>query len=613
MSSNRADGVVVTRKPPETTRCQSGLAMVRTIMKRLALALLLVTAPVMASLDVGPTGSSDRPTVLFWRSSSALAQTRDASPREAFEATKELDTIEAWEAFLANFPTGFYADLARAYLKKHRDARTAPSPGATVDAAPKSESGSAGNLDDIPPTDPGKPAVTRGGRYMGFAERFNRYYTDPAWRPSRVVYVSPSGSGDGASRDRPTSVSAAIQAARPGTKIHFLRGNYRGCFEFTKANSGTYDQPVVLYAERNEDRTLGVALTCCNSGRQTCFNLEAADYVAVDGFELIGGNYGVRAIGTGYPASQHSRGVAVIDCRGHDQERDPFFSGQADWAVWERNVAYGAKAGDGHGIYLSNGGDWNIVRYNETYGNVSSDFQINADPDSTCKEVGIAFNDPRCDAYAGTGEGGQGASDYFLVDSNYFHHGVGPGSVANFTSVRRSVIRNNFFGFYPRHGGSFWQETDNPKLGSSDNKILHNLFITTGRHALQFINHSTRNEFANNILLGVRGSGAGIAANPSATLMEVDSTVGENVYRSNLYVAGKIEGRAPNGTETAVAIFAADWFAKFPTGLNHDPNDFKPTARAPHLGKGALLPGASADRYGTVRKGQVELGPIEVP
>ena len=296
--------------------------------------------------------------------------------------------------------------------------------------------------------------------------------------------------------------------------------------------------------------------TCCNSGRQTCFNFESADYIAVDGFELIGGRYGVRAIGAGYAASQHSRGIAVIDCNGHDQERDPFFSGQADWAVWERNVAFGAKAGDGHGIYLSNGGDWNIVRFNETFGNVSSDFQINADPASTCKEVGIPFNDPRCDAYAGTGEGGQGASDYFLVDSNYFHHGAGQLG-PNFTSVRSSVIRNNIFGFYARHGVSFWQETDNPKLGSSDNKILHNLFITTGRHGVKFENNSTRNEFANNVILGVRIDGGTVTANPSALLMEVDDTVGENIYRSNLYVSGKLEGRTPNGEETARARLLA--------------------------------------------------------
>lgn len=40
------------------------------------------------------------------------------SEKEAYEAAKELGTIEAWEAFLENFPKGFRADLARAYLKR---------------------------------------------------------------------------------------------------------------------------------------------------------------------------------------------------------------------------------------------------------------------------------------------------------------------------------------------------------------------------------------------------------------------------------------------------------------------------------------------------------------
>jgi hypothetical protein len=98
-----------------------------------------------------------------------------------------------------------------------------------------------------------------------------------------------------------------------------------------------------------------------------------------------------------------------------------------------------ATSHPGHGIHISNGSDWNIVRFNETFGNVSSDFRINAGPLEMCKEEGIAVDDPRCDAY--TGEGGRGAGDHFLVDGNYFHHGLGPGP--NFTSVRRSLIRNN--------------------------------------------------------------------------------------------------------------------------------------------------------------------------
>ena len=584
-------------------------------MRRLLLAVLVVSAPVTPSLDADRGASGD----LLWQITSAAAQSADVSAKEAFEAARGLGTVDAWNAFLASYPSGFYADLARAYIKKLADGAPAASPAeaparaATQETAqsPEPRRSAGPDLADLAPTDPAKAAVARGATYMGFPERFNRYYTDPTWTPSRTVYVSPNGKGDGATRETPMPVRAAVAAARPGTRIHFLRGAYQGCFEFTKENSGTYDDPVVLFAERNEDKSLGVKIACCSSGRQTCFNFEEADYIAVDGFEVAGGRFGVRAVGAGYAASQHSRGIAVLDCKGHDQDSDPFFSGQVDWAVWERNVAYGAKSGDGHGIYLSNGGDWTIVRFNETYGNVSSDFQINADPNSTCKGAGVDFADPRCDAYAGTGEGGQGASDYFLVDGNYFHHGLGPG--ANFTSVRRSVIRNNIFGPQARHNVSFWQETDNPKLGSSDNKILHNLFITTGRHGVKFENNSTRNEFANNVILGVRVSGGKATANPSALLMEVDDTVGENVYRANLYVSGKIEGRDPGEGETAVAEFSASWFAAFPTAVNHDPNGFRPSPEAPFLGKGMLSPDAPADRNGRARPAEVDLGPIEVP
>jgi len=352
-------------------------------------------------------------------------QTADVSAKEAFEAAKELGTIEAWNAFLESYPQGFHANLARAYIKKlgGPDAPAAP----TKNASPEAKAALPAFGGTVAATEPGKPAIARGGKFMSFPEKFNRYYTDPKWKPSRTVFVSPDGGGDGATRKTPMAAKDAVAAAAPGTRIHFNRGKYEGCYELSKETSGTYDDPVVLYGERNEDQATGVSMTCCASGRHTCFNLEGADYVAVDGFEFTAGKYGVRVVGSGYPASQHSRGIAVLGCMGHDQDKDPFFSAQSDWNVWERNVGYGAKKGDGHGIYLSNGSDWNIVRLNETYGNASSDFQINADPNSTCGEDSIPFDDPRCDAYAGEGEGGQGASDYFLVEGNYFHHGLGPG------------------------------------------------------------------------------------------------------------------------------------------------------------------------------------------
>jgi hypothetical protein len=38
--------------------------------------------------------------------------------KEAFDSAKELGTVDAWEAFISNYPSGFRADLARAYMKK---------------------------------------------------------------------------------------------------------------------------------------------------------------------------------------------------------------------------------------------------------------------------------------------------------------------------------------------------------------------------------------------------------------------------------------------------------------------------------------------------------------
>ncbi|MEO1398997.1 MAG: hypothetical protein AAFU56_09045 [Pseudomonadota bacterium] len=51
----------------------------------------------------------------------ASAATASAAEiQSAFKFAQELDSVEAYNAFLKNYPTGFYADLARAYLEKAR-------------------------------------------------------------------------------------------------------------------------------------------------------------------------------------------------------------------------------------------------------------------------------------------------------------------------------------------------------------------------------------------------------------------------------------------------------------------------------------------------------------
>ena len=89
-------------------------------MTRLCLVMLLVASPVVSLAPLS-------------HHHSALAQAAEVSSKEAFEAAKELGTAEAWNAFLESYPSGFHADLARAYLKK----LGAPAPKAETAEEPK--------------------------------------------------------------------------------------------------------------------------------------------------------------------------------------------------------------------------------------------------------------------------------------------------------------------------------------------------------------------------------------------------------------------------------------------------------------------------------------------
>ena len=454
---------------------------------------------------------------------------------------------------------------------------------------------------------------------MGFTERFNRYYTDRTWKPGSTVYVSPNGSGTGSSRANAAGVTRALNSAVPGTMIVFTAGTYSSCYQVDNEHGGNYDNPVVLYGERKPDGSLGVVVNCCSSGPKRCFNLEAADYIALDGFELVGGDYGVRSVGADFASNKHQKGVAVLNSVGHGQHKDPFFTGQSDWFVIEHCTAYDTGKGDGHGIYLSNGSDWNIARYNETYNTVSSDFQINADPTLTCREQGVAFDDPECDAVAGSSPtGGRGASDFMLIEGNFFHHSKAQGP--NLTSVRNSVIRNNIFALPARHGTSFWQETDNPKLGSSNNLVAHNLFVTSvgDRPVIEIIKSSTNNQVLNNVLVAVTVNGNAVTANPDGQLLETDSTtVNATRFDHNDWISGHFISRdtapphVPSATEHRQTSFDPSWFAAFPTTLGHDPAAFAPTSTAPRLDLGNLLSDAPTDRAGTARHAPVDLGPYE--
>ena len=139
---------------------------------RLGLALLLASVPFAPTIDPGR-----------WPIASAFAQ--DIAAKEAFEAAKELGTVEAWNAFLASYPTGFYADLARAYIVK-LGGPAAPRPAVTAAPARRGARNERGSQSRAwrerepgwrappPGRQPLAPRHLGGPRRSEFAARFSR-------------------------------------------------------------------------------------------------------------------------------------------------------------------------------------------------------------------------------------------------------------------------------------------------------------------------------------------------------------------------------------------------------------------------------------------------------
>jgi len=95
--------------------------------------LLCAASAALPAFDTGGDGMR-----LRFGATSAQAASATADEKQAFDSAKELGTVEAWDAFLNTYPSGFYSDLARAYVKKLGEApqsRPATTPAAAYPPA----------------------------------------------------------------------------------------------------------------------------------------------------------------------------------------------------------------------------------------------------------------------------------------------------------------------------------------------------------------------------------------------------------------------------------------------------------------------------------------------
>lgn len=196
-------------------------------MKRLCLAVLLVAAQ---ALPFGPG--------VAWNAS-ALAQD-DVSAREAFGAAKELGTAEAWNAFLESYPDGFYADLARAYVKKlGGDAAApvaAPAPEAltpvepTPEASPPAATAPAAVQADAPRIELGANASLNGMRLLPDDSPWHKDISGEPVDPNSARILARVGSSKPLRADFGTEYEGApmgipyvvVSGAQPRVPVTFL-------------------------------------------------------------------------------------------------------------------------------------------------------------------------------------------------------------------------------------------------------------------------------------------------------------------------------------------------------------------------------------------------------
>jgi hypothetical protein len=112
--------------------------------------------------------------------------------KSAYESAKELGTADAWNAFLGSYPTGFYADMARAYLKKVGEpAAATTAPPAAVTTAPPVATPTPSNPE--PPVVVTAPTPSSGRAGERSCSERNALRSEHSREPTKITFVNQSG------------------------------------------------------------------------------------------------------------------------------------------------------------------------------------------------------------------------------------------------------------------------------------------------------------------------------------------------------------------------------------------------------------------------------------
>lgn len=336
-------------------------------------------------------------------------------------------------------------------------------------------------------------------------------------------YVAPTGSdGNSCTSASPCrQISKALALVHPGDTIFVADGNYNA-FTVDSLN-GTAANPITIHAQgqnANIQPQTGV--------RDTIF-VTFSSYIVIDGLRSFSA----------------TRAAVRIDNSPNVTVRNGVFGNNATWGIFtdfsdhlllENNECYGS--GTQHGIYVSNSGDWPVVRGNRLHDNAGAGVQLNAD----------------------ASQGGDGIITGALIEDNViYNNGSAGGGAINLDGVQYSTIRNNLL--YNNHASGITMFQTDGAQGPAGDMVYNNTIDmpSDGRWALRIDSSAGPNMVRDNIFYNRNTNHGGIDYTNATDIADTDSDY--NVFGGGNYAV------TPDDGDTFITL--SQWQAQ-----NHEKHSF---------------------------------------
>ncbi|MCA9987574.1 MAG: right-handed parallel beta-helix repeat-containing protein [Anaerolineales bacterium] len=326
---------------------------------------------------------------------------------------------------------------------------------------------------------------------------------------STIYHVATNGNdaSNGAANTPWRTIQHAVDSINPGDTIWVHNGTYVGA---RIEQSGSDTQWLTLMAAPGENPVLDGPGP--NNRHNSTLELETwegsltVSYWVIEGLEVTGASgWGIDMRGT---ETAHSHHLTIRGNRVHDNgwptTSTGIFSGFVDHVIVEDNESY--NNGE-HGVYLSNSGDFPIVRRNRVHDNAAGGIQFNGDLSA----------------------GGDGIISDGLIEANiiYENGAISGGAAINLDGARAITVRNNIL--YENHAGGIAIFQINGGICSQEIAVLNNTFLMAadGRWAVNVAGTGCiNNKVFNNILYNQHSwRGSIVVAAPNITGFESDYNV----------------------------------------------------------------------------------------